>query len=58
MYICTQFILVTHMPMKLKRKKKGTRPTKTLTEPMFYLEKTDGKQINPGLQNSEASRGQ
>ena len=25
MYICTQFILVTHMPMKLKRKKSDGR---------------------------------
>lgn len=42
--------------MQLDYKKKKER--ETLTEPMFYLEKTDGKQINPGLQNSEASRGQ
>ena len=64
MYICTQYMLVTHMPMKPKGKNsdgrlqdektirqvvvqldyKKKKERETLTEPMFYLEKTDGKQ--------------
>ena len=48
MYICTQFILVTHMPMKLKRKKSDGRlqNEKTIRQVVMRFDKKKKKERN------------